>query len=204
MGKKTLKIQGLTSQHFRLMGSHRPIIYTFPFQTAKSMKHVLPLHTAIENTACETYLLNVHFPQRLALVMVNVSLSEPCLTGPLAVLGENKSTPSREGEAAGTRLVLLQSGVGSAPWLSLGSQESPCPEEGLMSPSWNAQPFSAQVNSSQQSGCLRCGLKQDKPMVIYVPAGAKDLQPPLEAECYPVKGRVNGRLLLPVHYQPGE
>lgn len=62
------------------------------------MKHVLPLHTATGNTAYETCLLNLNFPQRVALVMVNVFLSEPCLTGPLASPGENKFTPSREAE----------------------------------------------------------------------------------------------------------
>lgn len=41
-------------------------------------------------------------------------------------------------------------------------------------------------------------------MVIHIPPAAKDLQPPLEAEWYPVKGRVNRRLQLPAHCQPRE
>lgn len=45
------------------MSSHGPIIYTFPFQTAKSVKHILPMHTAIGNKENGTRLSAIlHFP----------------------------------------------------------------------------------------------------------------------------------------------
>lgn len=161
------------------------------------MKDILPLHTATGNTAYETCLLSPNFPQGVALVMVNVFLSEPCLGSPLAILGENVF-PKQGRRAASTQLVPLQSGVGSAPWLSPGSQELLCPEEGLIAPSWKSSPFLPKLTATSRVSEVWSETGQ-----TYVDPCPFTL-PPSEEECCPVKGRVDGRILLPAHCQPRE